>query len=249
MSYSHYVAACIEERTAESLRGRSWWSAALHFAGNHFADYPEHRVVRSLLDHGWPRRGTVDLVLRDLAANVPDSECLRWMDAVLEGRADSDYYRHQLQAVLFDAGARAGVMGLWWVYRLYDRRATLLYVGLTTQGRDRFDGHARDKAWWPDVENFSVKLYRTEDEARGAERAAIERERPVHNVVWHPDRPPQAPQVDALPRELVRTVACPECGAPAGARCKGARGRDRVSNHLSRVVAAHQMLNPQEQAA
>lgn len=35
-------------------------------------------------------------------------------------------------------------------------------------------------------------------------------------------------------RELVRTVACPTCDAPAGEHCRGRRG-PRVSNHYARV--------------
>lgn len=38
-------------------------------------------------------------------------------------------------------------------------------------------------------------------------------------------------------REDVQTVACPRCGAIAGARCIGRRG-DRQANHRERVLAA-----------
>lgn len=39
-------------------------------------------------------------------------------------------------------------------------------------------------------------------------------------------------------RAMVRKVACPECGAAPGYWCKGADGRQRVSNHRERQQAS-----------
>lgn len=36
-------------------------------------------------------------------------------------------------------------------------------------------------------------------------------------------------------RDKVRTVPCPKCGAEPGENCKGARGSERVSNHIERI--------------
>jgi predicted RNA-binding Zn-ribbon protein involved in translation (DUF1610 family) len=41
-----------------------------------------------------------------------------------------------------------------------------------------------------------------------------------------------------LSRAEVRAVRCPECGAAAGARCVGARGQLRESNHAGRLKLA-----------
>lgn len=38
-------------------------------------------------------------------------------------------------------------------------------------------------------------------------------------------------------REEVRTVPCPECGARPDEKCIGARGKERLSNHMGRVNA------------
>jgi hypothetical protein len=69
-------------------------------------------------------------------------------------------------------------------------------------------------------------------------------------VCWHMIRaergqvggpPPRSPARDELPkmpRSLVRTVACPSCGAAPGERCVGSRGKLREANHAERVLAA-----------
>jgi hypothetical protein len=41
-----------------------------------------------------------------------------------------------------------------------------------------------------------------------------------------------------LPRELVREVACPSCGAQPGQLCTGSGGEPRKSNHAARVNLA-----------
>lgn len=41
-----------------------------------------------------------------------------------------------------------------------------------------------------------------------------------------------------LPRERVRLYPCPECGAVRDESCVGARGKQRVANHMARVFAA-----------
>lgn len=49
---------------------------------------------------------------------------------------------------------------------------------------------------------------------------------------------PPAGDLPKLPRQTVRTVACPECGAPPGAKCANFSGDyERESNHLERSYA------------
>lgn len=42
------------------------------------------------------------------------------------------------------------------------------------------------------------------------------------------------------PREVVRTVRCPTCGAPAGMSCRGRR-KARLANHFARVELATEL--------
>lgn len=69
------------------------------------------------------------------------------------------------------------------VYRLYDKRRTLLYVGISKTLMGRMSQHADGKAWWPQVARIDVEHFLSRDAALEAERVAIQSERPLHNVV------------------------------------------------------------------
>lgn len=45
------------------------------------------------------------------------------------------------------------------LYRLYDTRHQLLYVGITNDPRVRFATHAVDKPWWPNVVRRDVEWF------------------------------------------------------------------------------------------
>jgi excinuclease UvrABC nuclease subunit len=68
------------------------------------------------------------------------------------------------------------------VYRLYDRRRRLLYVGITNSLKHRFAQHASDKPWWREVSSRTVRWHGTRREALEAEWRAIKTEAPIHNV-------------------------------------------------------------------
>ena len=68
------------------------------------------------------------------------------------------------------------------VYRLYDRRGTLLYVGISRNLSARFAQHASEKSWWPEVARKTAMLYGSRREAMKAELTAIHTEKPVHNI-------------------------------------------------------------------
>ncbi len=70
-----------------------------------------------------------------------------------------------------------------WLYRLYDAAGALLYVGVTQCGEERFAEHRAAKSWWPDVDRTTVQTYATRAEVLLAERQAIYREKPLHNIV------------------------------------------------------------------
>jgi predicted GIY-YIG superfamily endonuclease len=69
-----------------------------------------------------------------------------------------------------------------WVYRAYDKRRVLLYVGVTNDLRSRLITH-RATQWWPMVDVVTRTEFATASEARAAESAAIKTERPLYNIV------------------------------------------------------------------
>ncbi|MER8003052.1 GIY-YIG nuclease family protein [Streptomyces sp. NPDC095613] len=67
------------------------------------------------------------------------------------------------------------------LYRFFDDAGSLLYVGITNDLHQRWEGHARDKFWWHLATRIEVIWHKTRDEAEQAERAAIRNETPVYN--------------------------------------------------------------------
>lgn len=68
------------------------------------------------------------------------------------------------------------------VYRLFDERGIILYIGVTDHPKRRWGTHASTKEWWPQVHTKKLVWFESRDEALAAERAAIFDEEPVHNV-------------------------------------------------------------------
>lgn len=69
-----------------------------------------------------------------------------------------------------------------YLYRFYDKWFALLYVGITSGIPTRFENHAKAKDWWPDVRHIDIERYDDREAATRAEREAIIKEGPVHNV-------------------------------------------------------------------
>jgi predicted GIY-YIG superfamily endonuclease len=69
-----------------------------------------------------------------------------------------------------------------WVYRAYDKRHVLLYVGVTNDIRTRLITH-RATRWWPMVHIVTRTEFAVASEARAAESVAIKAERPLYNIV------------------------------------------------------------------
>lgn len=69
------------------------------------------------------------------------------------------------------------------VYRLYNKRGTLLYVGSTTNVGARLQNHRGSQPWWPQVRKVRLDHFETIAEARSTEGEAIYAERPRHNKV------------------------------------------------------------------
>ena len=72
------------------------------------------------------------------------------------------------------------------VYRLYDKRNVLLYIGVTGNVSARMGQHRKDKWWWGFVDHRTVAPYRTRTAADAAEAHAIRREGAVFNQNGRP---------------------------------------------------------------
>ncbi|MGW7053100.1 GIY-YIG nuclease family protein [Streptomyces sp. NPDC054887] len=76
------------------------------------------------------------------------------------------------------------------LYRLYDSRGDLLYVGIANNPTTRWSYHAGEKTWWPQVARRTVEWFPLRAEAEQAETATIIKERPRYNVTHSPTRKP-----------------------------------------------------------
>lgn len=86
------------------------------------------------------------------------------------------------------------------LYRFYDERETLLYVGITCDPWRRWREHVRDKWWYPQVKHQAVTWYESRPEAEVAEWWAIRREHPNFNIAGAVR--PVADEVPASPAPL-----------------------------------------------
>lgn len=109
-------------------------------------------------------------------------------------------------AVVADARRFADMHAL---YRMYDERGKLLYVGITGDAGQRFGEHSL-KRWFPLVAEIKLEWLPHEAAARLAERRAISTERPRYNKAGV--KPPRAapgkggsviPIASAAPRDLL----------------------------------------------
>ncbi len=86
------------------------------------------------------------------------------------------------------------------LYRLYDERSVLLYVGITEELPKRLLRHS-ERLWWPEVHSLRLEAYESRTQALRAESRAIAVEGPLHNRM----RP--EPDEDDPPRPLTMTVS------------------------------------------
>lgn len=72
------------------------------------------------------------------------------------------------------------------LYRLYDSKDRLLYVGVTDTPWRRWSQHEDTKAWWSQVARKEAEWFDSREEALAAEVVAIQAELPAHN---HQNKP------------------------------------------------------------
>lgn len=67
------------------------------------------------------------------------------------------------------------------LYRAFDYRGALLYVGVTDQPLTRWRTHASTSRWWPSARRLTYEVFPEEIEALDHERHAIKSEKPRYN--------------------------------------------------------------------
>lgn len=75
------------------------------------------------------------------------------------------------------------------MYRLYDQRDRLIYVGISGNPEIRFRQHAADKDWWPQVARHEIEWFNSRMGALAAEKAAIRTKGPLYNRDHSPEWP------------------------------------------------------------
>lgn len=67
------------------------------------------------------------------------------------------------------------------LYRFYDARGALLYVGVTGRLAERWTAHRRTAPWWGQIAELVTEKYSSMESALSAERSAIRSELPRYN--------------------------------------------------------------------
>lgn len=68
------------------------------------------------------------------------------------------------------------------LYRCFNRKDLLLYIGMTNHPEKRFEQHRSDKAWWKFVNRITLQHFPSRRLLSEAEAAAIELENPKFNI-------------------------------------------------------------------
>lgn len=74
------------------------------------------------------------------------------------------------------------------LYRHFDADGALLYVGISLSWPARTKAHVRESSWFAEVAQVTIEQFATREEALEAEREAIRREKPRHNIVHNRPR-------------------------------------------------------------
>lgn len=75
------------------------------------------------------------------------------------------------------------------LYRYFDTSDRLLYIGISLSTVARAMGHKREAGWWGTWARSTVERFDTRAQALEAERLAIIREKPLHNVIHNGGNP------------------------------------------------------------
>jgi hypothetical protein len=67
------------------------------------------------------------------------------------------------------------------LYRHFDKKGRLLYVGQSLNAVSRLQQHRGNSGWYNEIAYIKIEKFETYHDALDAERKAIERERPLYN--------------------------------------------------------------------
>lgn len=125
------------------------------------------------------------------------------------------------------------------LYRHFGADGSLLYVGISLSWPARTKAHSRSSHWFDQVARVEVERYPNRAAALEAEREAIKREGPKHNVVHNR---PEKPARRIAARGAVDT-------SPAASRFLSARERRRLEKQnsdplLKEIAGPHAIVGP-----
>src|SRR5260221_12015579 len=69
------------------------------------------------------------------------------------------------------------------VYRAFAQASTLLYVRLSSHWPNRWQSHAKDKAWWPEIARLDIQWLPTRRHAAWLEGYFIRHYAPKYNLL------------------------------------------------------------------
>jgi len=78
------------------------------------------------------------------------------------------------------------------LYRHYDAKGKLLYIGVSLSAVLRLNGHCVGSPWFSRIAVVRIEHYLSHTEARHKEREAIALERPKYNKIYNKPRIPPA---------------------------------------------------------
>lgn len=96
------------------------------------------------------------------------------------------------------------------IYRVYDERGRLLYVGISGNPMARWRTHSTSKPWWGEVAKTKVKWHSTRSSAEAAEVKAIREEFPRYNKQHARFPLPRGASCSELRAAMLHLLASPE---------------------------------------
>lgn len=71
------------------------------------------------------------------------------------------------------------------LYRMFDDKDVLLYVGITNSLERRLKQHSEEKPWFTRIDRVEIEKFESRKEVENAERHAILNEKPLHNIIFN----------------------------------------------------------------
>ena len=100
----------------------------------------------------------------------------------LQNATDADFLRWEEEEEQWEREAGIPTSPKTGLYRFFDARGQLLYVGISVRVANRLMEHRLGSRWFERVRSMTVEWYRTRSGALDAEAEAIHDERPQFNV-------------------------------------------------------------------